>query len=83
MAVRILTVGMTLKYFFSPDGMITPDVSQLISIILSTNAMDMFTRWQTITISYDKSGGILVNDNILSMKDSILSHISYIYVIFN
>lgn len=71
MAVRILTVGMTLKYFFSPDGMITPDVSQLISIILSTNAMEMLTRWQTITISYDKcvhpSGVVLVNGNILSI----------------
>lgn len=44
-----------LNHYFPPDGLIAPGVTEQVSVILCTNAMKMYTRWPTITItvSYD------------------------------
>ncbi len=46
---------MSFKHCFPPDGLKASDVSQpaIMSVILSTNITEIFTRWPTITVSHD------------------------------
>ncbi len=45
---------LSLKYHLPPDCLIAPVVSQLVTVVLSLNVMEMFTMWPTVTVSYNR-----------------------------